>query len=428
VKKSPTQRREGQGTASPEQFSSWIDRLCIQWNCTHSQVWRRFGLTGSLGWEPGRGRPKAFGVALGRADCDRISQATDLSPERVDAMLMTAYHGSVLDLSFIKASGLNPLPRLLAVYGGGKVRLTPSSRRQPVRRSAAWWLSDHSRACPQCLASNGGQWPLWWRLGGATACPDHRTLLHGRCPRCLQPFRNGGRGAPPHADGTRTASSLITCGNRTSDGRICTQRLDELPRWAVPDVVLQVQRLYLRAAAGKQMQIGGLSVPARHWARYFEVVTRIARNAVAAFPELCVMPAGFPFPVHDPAKAAVIYEPGASSTLSLEDGPPPTPEVNAAVMNLLDFLLEPRMKRIDSLVNGMLLEVYERLDGYVSYGLSGTDIDRHEMGKLFWLERAMDRDEATISGLLVDASQAPTQRRGPATRHAEESDEDYASA
>ncbi|MFJ6141854.1 TniQ family protein [Kitasatospora sp. NPDC092286] len=40
------------------------------------------------------------------------------------------------------------------------------------------------RFCPQCLAGNGGRWPLRWWLPWTFACRLHQAVLHDICPDC----------------------------------------------------------------------------------------------------------------------------------------------------------------------------------------------------------------------------------------------------
>jgi hypothetical protein len=91
-------------------------------------------------------------LLLLRACCHRVS-------ERIfDAMHLSAYDGTVLDLSGL-ASDKASVQRV---------------------RQREWALFNASRACPDCLAESGGIWKLWWRLAGAAVCPAHRRVLMKR--------------------------------------------------------------------------------------------------------------------------------------------------------------------------------------------------------------------------------------------------------
>jgi hypothetical protein len=94
-------------------------------------------------------------------ELEAVRSATGVTPGAVRAMLLSMYDGTVLDLSSLGQG-----------YAGDQV-----SQRE-------WGLFRGSRCWPECLAASAGVWQLWWRLGGAAACPVHQVLLHGECPRC----------------------------------------------------------------------------------------------------------------------------------------------------------------------------------------------------------------------------------------------------
>jgi len=175
--------------------------------------------------------PANYGISMSRRDLESVHAATGVAPDAVSAMLLSAYDGTVLDLS------LGP-----GAVGG-----------QMWKR--AWGLFRGSRCCPDCVAAADGCWRLWWRLGGAAACPEHRVLLHGQCPRCGLPLRWNSSRLP-----TRTpcpANGLTACTNRVSrdagSRSACGFPLAELPVRPAPAEVLEVQDLYLRAAAGQAL-------------------------------------------------------------------------------------------------------------------------------------------------------------------------------
>lgn len=47
-------------------------------------------------------------------------------------------------------------------------------------------LRHFSRCCPRCIGESGGVWKKQWRVATVVACPVHRVLLRGSCPRCEQ--------------------------------------------------------------------------------------------------------------------------------------------------------------------------------------------------------------------------------------------------
>lgn len=184
-------------------------------------------------------KPLNYGISMSRRDLNAVRAATGVVPQTVSAMLLSVYDGTVLDLSL--------LGRVPA--GGTKLK-------------NAWALFRGSRCCPECVLADGA-WQLWWRLGAAAACPEHRVLLHGRCPRCRMPLRwrrtRLTLGAFP-------ANGLSVCLNRPAGVRgVCGFPLAELPARPVPAEILKVQDLYLRAAAGQSLVLAGKEAAPAAW-------------------------------------------------------------------------------------------------------------------------------------------------------------------
>jgi TniQ len=67
-------------------------------------------------------------------------------------------------------------------FDGRALRIDQANRR--VSRHVLWGRPRGSRFCPECLADNGGRWPLTWRLDWSFACLTHHRLLTDRCPDC----------------------------------------------------------------------------------------------------------------------------------------------------------------------------------------------------------------------------------------------------
>jgi len=205
---------------------------------------------------PGGSGPKPlnYGISMLPRDLDAVRSATGVAPEAVSTMLLSVYDGTVLDLS--------PLGRGPAAGPGMR---------------NAWGLFRGSRCCPACVMAADGAWRLWWRLGGASACPEHRVLLHGRCPRCRLPLRWGWGWlmlAPSPADG------LSACMNRADGSRsVCGFPLAELPARPAPAEVLEIQDLYLRAAAGQVLRLAGKEVAPADWFAEMRQLASFARWA-----------------------------------------------------------------------------------------------------------------------------------------------------
>lgn len=246
-------RRLGLGVVpvTGESFPSWVDRMAVRMRTGPGWVVRELGV--ELLPERSGSKPLNYGISMSSRDLDAVGAATGVAPETVSAMLLSVYDGTVLDLSLL-----------------GRV---PSAG--PGLRGA-WALFRGTRCCPECVMEDGA-WRLWWRLGGAAACPEHRVLLHGRCPRCRMPLRWSRsrlavRGFP--------ANGLSACLNRPAGVRgVCGFPLAELPARPVPADVLEVQDLYLRAAAGQALCLAGKEVTPAGWFAEMSHLAALARWA-----------------------------------------------------------------------------------------------------------------------------------------------------
>jgi hypothetical protein len=72
----------------------------------------------------------------------------------------------------------------LARYDGTGLRIRQDTR--SANRAFPWSRLRFSRYCPDCLRGSAGRWQLFWRLGWAFACDEHRCLLVDECPSCGQ--------------------------------------------------------------------------------------------------------------------------------------------------------------------------------------------------------------------------------------------------
>lgn len=136
---------------SGEALDSWLEVIAAQSLTAWGDLLDAVGLTGpTVGTAAAVGSPVLFRPR----QLDPIAAATTVSPELLARMTLDAL-----------------LP--------GTVR-TAARRDWEIRRL----LLVGSRFCPICLASNGGRWPLWWRLRWAFACPTHACLLAQACHVC----------------------------------------------------------------------------------------------------------------------------------------------------------------------------------------------------------------------------------------------------
>jgi TniQ len=241
-----------------ESFASWIDRMAVDMSLPPGRVADAIGVSGTA--RAGDGTPLLFGVSLAPSVRAAVHTATGIQPATLDAMHLSAYDGTVLDLAGVGAAGWQ-----------AKVRRTQ------------WALFGSSRACPRCLAESGGVWRLWWKLGAAVACTVHSTLLLDDCPACGVALRRGTASSARVLSRTLLVPPL-TCGNRV-DGRLmpkgCDQRLDSVATDAVPPWLIEVQAAYLRAADGATMMLGGSGRTGAEWFACLRAVVAMARAATA---------------------------------------------------------------------------------------------------------------------------------------------------
>jgi hypothetical protein len=198
-------------------------------------------------------QPANYGITMSPKELNAVHAATGVAPDTVSAMLLSAYDGTVLDLSSL---GHGPA-------GGGVGK-------------RAWGLFRGLRCCPDCVLAAGGEWRLWWRLGGAAACPHHRALLHGECPRCRSPLRWSNYRLPirtPYPAAWATACMNWDTGRRS----VCGFPLAELSARPAPSAVLEVQDLYLRAAAGQARHLAGKEVAPADWFAEMSQLAAFAR-------------------------------------------------------------------------------------------------------------------------------------------------------
>jgi hypothetical protein len=235
-----------------ESLASWIDRLGEDLRCPPGLVADDLGLRVVPGAVQ---RPLSllFGVTATDEQKAAVAAATGVSAEVFDGMHLSAFDGTVLDLSDLAED-------------------KASVQRVWFRE---WALFTTSRACPACLAESGGVWMLWWRLAAAAVCPVHRLMLVSHCPGCGLELRRGterNQGVPPR----ELLVEPTRCANRTGN-RMCGYRLTESPRVPVGVEVGAAQLAYLDAANGRPRPVAGRRVDAAEWGWAFRILCGLVR-------------------------------------------------------------------------------------------------------------------------------------------------------
>lgn len=229
--------------AEGESFPSWLSRAAADWQITPGRAAQALGLECQPRYTGVR--PLQFGTALTRRSLQSVEAATGLDAQVIEAMQLSRYAGTVLDFTRREEPG-----RQEENY----FRL----------RNREWALFSSSRACPRCLAS-APVWPLWWRLGMAAVCPEHRVLLVDTCPQCGARLGFGYTGHPRGLTTRDLMLDLDLCNNRrpASRGRkagLCSQKLSALPAVPVPAELADLQQRFLDIAGGGLAQVAGSPV------------------------------------------------------------------------------------------------------------------------------------------------------------------------
>jgi hypothetical protein len=118
-------RRLGLGVVpvTGESFPSWVDRMAVRMRAGPGWVIRELGV--ELLPERSGSKPLNYGISMSRRDLDAVRAATGVAPETVSAMLLSAYDGTVLDLSLlgrVPAAGTGLRARGRCSAGHGAVR------------------------------------------------------------------------------------------------------------------------------------------------------------------------------------------------------------------------------------------------------------------------------------------------------------------
>ena len=141
-----------------EALDSWLEALAYRLNVRLGDMLGDLGLAASTrNGVRELAIPTDWTIALREEEATRIAYATGTDPQQLHGMTLMRFDGRAL-------------------------RIDQAKRR--VSRHVLWGRPRGSRFCPECLADNGGRWPLTWRLGWSFACLIHHRLLADRCPEC----------------------------------------------------------------------------------------------------------------------------------------------------------------------------------------------------------------------------------------------------
>ncbi|MEU9808569.1 TniQ family protein [Mycobacterium sp. NPDC050853] len=137
-----------------EALDSWLEALGYRFSAAWGDMVAAAGL-------PGQDQTGAFSplASLNAAQTDVLGTVTGVAPALLHRMTLAHHHGTGL-----------------AIRAGT----------DKVDRAFPWSRMRYSRFCPDCLRDTGGRWQLFWRLGWAFACEQHRCLLVDECPACRQ--------------------------------------------------------------------------------------------------------------------------------------------------------------------------------------------------------------------------------------------------
>jgi len=210
-------------------------------------------------------------VVLDAAVLDELAEATGITRERAEGLLLGSYRG-VLDAASCPRTGGLDLMRWM--------------RRQGL-------LDVGSRVCPRCVSDDGG-FRMAWRFTWSFACPEHGLLLEARCPGCHRPFAYDGSHRP-------ALSSLVpvpsACNNQPGRGqgnvgrncRPCGHAFSALAFRTATERAARAQERLRMVLRGDQAAVHGEAVSGKEWrAELRSVVAVLAHLAEANdLGELC---------------------------------------------------------------------------------------------------------------------------------------------
>ncbi|WP_431037749.1 TniQ family protein [Streptomyces sp. P6-2-1] len=227
-----------------ESFPSWLHRVAADWQIPPGRAARLLGLECTPGYRVPR--PAWFGVSLTQRSLQGLMAATGLDERALGEMQLSRYADTALDLF---ARELPDQSREMAYLG---------------RPRQEWALTTSSRACPHCLALRP-VWPVWWRLGIAAVCPEHRVLLVDVCSQCDERLGSGYTGRPQGLTTRLPMLDLDRCNNRRPAGHeskagLCRRRLSALATVTVPTELAALQQRVLDIADGSPAHLAGSPV------------------------------------------------------------------------------------------------------------------------------------------------------------------------
>lgn len=249
-----------------EAFPSWLHRVAADWQIPPGQAVRLLGLECTPGYRVPR--PAWFGVSLTQRSLRGLMAATGLDERALRAMQLSRYADTALDFSG---------------------RELPDQSREVAylrRPRQEWALTTSSRACPHCLALFP-VWPVWWRLGIAAVCPEHRVLLVDVCSRCNGRLGSGYTGRPRGLTARQQIVDLDRCNNRRPAGDegkagLCSRRLFTLATVTVPSELAALQQRVLDIANGSPVRLAGSPVTQAEFFAALRFLTGVVRLVATA--------------------------------------------------------------------------------------------------------------------------------------------------
>jgi len=146
-----------------ETFPSYLDRICasLALPISLTTLLYRLGLQDT---DLATDTLSSTGLMLSREHLENAAYVLRLKEERLRPMLLSAYDGTVLDLTDLDPEN-------------------PQSIRRVGLREWAYLVGSHF--CPDCLKEDQA-WRLAWKVPFSFACARHGVLLNDTCPRCAR--------------------------------------------------------------------------------------------------------------------------------------------------------------------------------------------------------------------------------------------------